>query len=136
MKKHIPSSLIAITTLIFSGCVSTNLQTYSSNKYSFQYPQNYSIEEPTESLPALVVKGEKGRIEIFKNTDFTDPVSKALGERSHEYSSSGVEEFESQYVPKEKLKVNDYDIWIFYLAPDDQTKNELNNIVKSITISR
>jgi hypothetical protein len=135
MKKHIPSTLITITTLIFSGCGSTNFQTYSSSKYTFVYPKSYSIEEPTESLPALIVRGEKGRIEIFKNADFPDPVSKTLGERSHEYSSSGIEEFESQYVPKEKLKVNDYDIWTFYLENDEPTKNELNKIVKSIVSS-
>ena len=132
MYKFLKLSLLLAAILLLIGCASANSQTYSSDKYTFEYPKTYSIEEPTESLPVLVVRGEKGRVEIFKNADFNDPVSKALGERSHEYSSSGIEEFEYQYVPKEKLKVNDYDIWIFYLEGDEQTKNELKNIVKSL----
>lgn len=115
--------LISATFLI--GCTSKNLQTYSSNQYSFQYPDSYLIEEPTESLNALIIRGDNGRVEIFKNTDFD-------GERLHGYSGSGIEEFEAKLVPKEKLKIDDYNVWLFYTENDRQTKEEVHTIFESI----
>jgi len=122
MNKILKLLFIFISITIFAGCQSTNLQTYSSNQYTFQYPNTYLIEEPTQSFPALIVRGSKGRIEIFKNT----------GERSHNYSSSGLEEYETDYVPKEKSKIGGYDVWLFYQKDDEQTKDEIRNIFTSI----
>lgn len=123
---------IFISITMLTGCQSTNLQTHSFNQYTFQYPNTYLIEEPTESFPVLVVRGNKGRVEIFKNTDFNDPVSKVIVERTHGYSSSGLEKYEANYVPKEKYEIDDYDVWLFYQAGDEETKNEIQDIFMSI----
>lgn len=110
---------------MLAGCQSTNLQTYSFDQYTFKYPNTYQIEEPTESFPVLAIRGNKGRVEIFKNTDFN-------GERTHGYSSSGLEEYEANYVPKKRYKIDDYDVWLFYQESDKQTKSETQNIFTSI----
>ncbi len=104
-----------------------NLKNYSSKYYTFQYPKSYSIEEPTESSRVLAIRGEKGRIEIFKMNDFS-------GERITGASSTGFEEFEYKYTPKMKYIIEDYAIWIFYLAKDQETEEELNNIYNSFKL--
>ncbi len=112
---------------MFIGCKPTNLETYSSENLTFQHPKSYSITEPTESSKTLVINGENGRIEIFKMNDFD-------GERITGASSTGFEEFEYKYTPKKKYEIEDYSIWIFHLADDKQTAEELNNIYNSLKI--
>ena len=114
---------IFLIILIFTGCQNTNLETYSSNQYSFNYQNSYSILEEEN---VLTIQGEKGRIEIFNADDFD-------GERIHGYSSSGLEEFEYKFVAKEKLTKESYSIWLFYMQDDEETAKELKNIYKSIT---
>lgn len=126
-------TLIFLSSPLLTGCQSENLQTYLSNNYSLQYPNTYTIEEATESSPFLTIQGEKGRVEIFKHSDFDDPLSTDEG-KSHDYSSSGLDEYEAKLVPKEKLKIDGYDVWLFYLKNDEQTKMELRNIYESIEV--
>lgn len=102
----------------------TNLKTYSSKEYTFQYPESYSIEEPTELSKVLVISGERGRAEIFRMDDFGE-------ERIIGASSTGFEEFEYKYKPKKEYTIDDYTIWIFYLANDKETEEELNNTYNS-----
>jgi len=102
---------------------------YSSKNYTFQYPKSYSIEEPTESSKVLVISGENGRIEIFKMNDFG-------GGRITGASSTGFEKFEYKYTPKMKYEIEDYTIWIFYLANDKKTEEELNSIYNSFKIKK
>jgi len=135
MGKLLQSLIIFLSIIIFSGCQSENLKIYSSDKYSFKYPSTYLIKEANEFFPALTVKGNKGRIEIFNKNDFQDPLSLALGERAHDYSSSGLEEFEAEYVPKNKYKKGEFGIWLFYKENDKTTKKELQDIFKSIKIN-
>jgi undecaprenyl pyrophosphate synthase len=120
-------SLIFILTIVIYKPM--NIETYSSENYTFQYPKSYSIEEPTESSKVLIISGKNGRIEIFKMNDFG-------GERITGASSTGFEEFEYKYKPKKEYKIEDYTIWIFYLTNDKETEEELNNIYNSFRIKK
>ena len=106
------------------------MKTYSSNDYAFQYPATYSLKEPTQSSPVLVIEGENGRVEIFKSSNFGE-----LG-CIHGFSSSGLEIHEAKHVPKEKLSVEDYELWLFYLKDDEGTKHEVQTIAGSLILHR
>ena len=121
MKFH----FLIISILIFTGCQNANLGTYSSDQYNFNYPNTYSISEDDN---VLIIQGEKGRFEIFNVDDFD-------GERIHGYSSSGLEEFEYKFVPKEKLNKEPFTIWLFYMEDDEETKEKLQKIYESIEIN-
>ena len=48
--------------------IQSDLETYSSEKYSFNYPNGYTITLPTQSFPALTI--EKARnIRIMRGVD-------------------------------------------------------------------
>ncbi len=120
MKFH----FLIISILILTGCQNINLETYSSDQYSFQYQDTYSILEDEN---VLTIQGEQGRAEIFNPNDFD-------GERIHGYSSSGLEEFEYKFVPKEKLTKEPFTIWLFYMEGDEETKKAVQKIYESIEI--
>ncbi len=126
MKKSFTSILVIISILIFTGCQRTKPELYSSEEYNFEYPVNYIISTNNDNV--LVVQGETGRVEIFDTNDFE-------GERIHGYSSSGLEEFEYEFVPKLKLSKENYSIWLFYMEEDLETKKEIERIYNSFTIN-
>ncbi len=107
---------------------------YTSAKYGFQYPQGYVVEESKELPLVLIVRGSKGRVEIFKNADFKDPITKKEGVRSHGYSSSGLDEYEAELVPKEKLDIGGHGVWLFYRKDDTQTREEVRKIFASLQV--
>lgn len=121
-KKLLIGAVSSIMLLV--GCQSEKLEIYSSDEYSLEYPSSYSVEEANESFKALTVRGEKGRVEIFKMNDFGDRPSGFTGEETQEDIDD--------YVPKEQLKVADYDVWLFYSENDAQTKSEVQDIAESI----
>jgi len=127
MNKLIVFSFIFISTIF--TCRPMNLKTYSSEYYTFSYPKPYKVKEPTESSKVLAVKGKRGRVEIFKMDDFG-------GERITGLSSTGYEEYEYKFTPKEQYLIEDYTIWIFYLANDNETKEELKNIYTSFKLKK
>jgi hypothetical protein len=132
MKNFAKQSIFTLLIITIVGCQSSNLETYQSKEYQFQYPHSYSIIEPTSESPVLVVTGENSRVEIFKDSDFdTDP----LGERFHPYSSSGEDIFEAELVPKEKLNSGSYTLWLFYLENDEQSQNDTQAIFESFQIN-
>lgn len=105
-----------------------NPKTYSSNKYSFQYPRTYSVEEEEYNDKIVtIIKGEKGRVEIFKMGDF-------WWERIIWASSTWFEKYEYKFKPKKKYEVGDYTIWIFYLEGDTKTESECSEIYSSFTL--
>lgn len=111
--------------------IQSDLETYSSEKYSFNYPNGYTITLPTQSFPALTIeKARNKRMEIFQMKDF--------GDRPWGFSGGETEEEIDGYVPKETLTVGSgdkqYDVWLFYSENDSQTKKELNAIFDSIVI--
>lgn len=110
------------TLFILSAC---NLQSYSNDQYTIDYPEEYTIQEPSPDYDVLTIRGKKGRIEIFKAKDEI---------RIHGYSSSGLEEYEAEYVPKEKLSHDGYSIWLFYNKNDEDAQEELQEIADSFEI--
>lgn len=110
------------------------IKKYSSARYGFQYSAGYDVEESKELPFVLVVRGSKGRVEIFKNSDFKDPLTKKEGVRSHGYSSSGFDEYEAELVPKEKLDIGGHGVWLFYRKDDVQTMEEVRKIFASLQV--
>ena len=117
-----------------------NLKNYSSSEYSFLYPEGYFVEEKKEYISGnknvsfLVIKNKKdpsSRVEIFNISDFEESSFKGPFSGA---SSTGLEEFEYRFTPKIKYEIGDFGIWIFYLASDLQTKEELKMIYKSFKI--
>lgn len=45
---------------------------YTGSEYEFRYPSDYTIEEPTDSFKALVIRGPEGSLEIFDTADFAE----------------------------------------------------------------
>lgn len=103
--------------LIYLLYVANSCQTYDGEVYSFEYPNEYFIEHQDNGI--LIVEGKNGRAEIFKKEE---------EERVHGFSSSGAEEFEKEFVPKEKLAVDDYEILLFYEEGDEGTAQALRRI--------
>ncbi|MBD3156370.1 hypothetical protein GF369_00935 [Candidatus Peregrinibacteria bacterium] len=103
--------------LIYLFYIANSSQTYDGEMYSFEYPNEYFIEHENGGI--LIVEGKNGRVEIFKKEE----------ERVHGFSSTGIEEFEKELVPKEKLVVDDYEFWLFYENGDDVTAQVLGDIL-------
>ena len=79
------------------------------------------------SFPVLTIrKGELGRVEIFQMSDFED--------RPFGFTGEETQEDIDQYLPKETLEVNGYDVWLFYGEQDAETQQELQDIVESIKV--
>lgn len=116
-------TLIILSALILLGCQ----QTYTLENFTVEYPENYSIVESTSQEEPTIIEGENGKIEIYDTNNFDTEII-------HGYSSSGLEEYEAILVPKEKITKENYEIWLYYIADDDQTKTELQNIADSIII--
>lgn len=108
-----------------------DLETYSSEKYSFKYPQGYTVTLATQSFYALTIeKARNKRVEIFQMKDF--------GDRPWGFGGTETQEEIDGYVPKETLSVGtgdkQYDVWLFYSENDSQTKSEVKAIVDSIVV--
>lgn len=127
-----------------SPSIKSDSQTYSSEKFSFQYPQGYFVQEASSSFRALTVRkaaskkeadekkdvASKNRLEIFQMKDF--------GDRPWGFEGTETQEDIDGYVPKEQLTVGTgdkkYDVWLYYSENDSQIKNELRTIFDSIVI--
>lgn len=128
-------SIISIVAFLLAGCSQqANLSQYASESYTFQYPEGYTVVPATQSFRALTVeKARNKRLEIFQMSDF--------GERpwgfAPEEGEISQEEIDG-YVPREMLTVgegeNAYDVWLFYSEDDEEIRNDLQMIFKSIKI--
>ena len=140
-------SIISIAAFLLAGCsqatdqglitdvnIDANLLEYIAESYTFQYPEGYTVVPATQSFHALIVeKARNKRLEIFKMSDF--------GERPWGFEPEEGEISQAEidgYVPREMLTVksgeNAYDVWLFYGEDDEETKNDLQIIFKSIEI--
>lgn len=104
---------------------------YSSEEYSFSYPNGYAITLPTQSFPALTVeKARNKRVEIFQMEDF--------GDRPWGFDGTETQEDIDGYVPKETLTVGggskQYDVWLFYSENDTRVRDETRAIFESIVV--
>lgn len=110
--------------------ISSDLETYSSEKYSFNYPNSYSVTLPTQAFQVLSVeKARNKRVEIFQMKEF--------GGRGWIENVNTPEEADRD-IPKETLTVGSgdkqYDVWLFYSENDNLTKKELKAIFDSIVV--
>ncbi len=113
----------------FETTAQSDLETYSSEKYSFKYSNGYKIDDSNEYV--LYLTKEKNRkLVIFQ------------AKEGH-YGEGGIQlgapqEQIDQEVPKEQLTVgsgeNEYDIWIYYSKDDATAEGELDAIFNSITV--
>jgi hypothetical protein len=111
--------------------IQPDLETYSSEIYSFNYPTGYTITLPSQSFPVLIIeKARNKRVEIFQMKDF--------GDRPWGFSGGETQEEIDGYMPKETLIVGigdkEYNVWLYYSENDSQTIKELNSIIDSIVI--
>lgn len=120
-KKLLTVTLTSI--LLLTACQSAKLATYTSDSYTFEYPFSFTIEEATESFPALTVRGDSGRVEIFKMSDF--------GDRPFGFSGEETQEELDIYVPKEQFETEGYSVWLFY---DENSSGEVKAIADSLQV--
>ena len=104
----------------------SNLETYSSDEYSFTYPNDYTITLPKLGFPVLTIyKADNKRMEIFQMEDF--------GDRPFGFSGTETQEEIDGYLPKVKIAMrsggHQYDIWLFYSEGDQETIEELYSII-------
>jgi hypothetical protein len=114
--------------------------TYSSPNLSLQYPDGYAVVKATNAFPALTIKSDAGRIEIFRAKDFPG------GDRSFGLKDPIVTQSETDNnIPKEfktamtsptDSKVQPYSVWIYYGAGDDATKAVLDQAAASIKVAK
>ena len=122
MKRLLILSFLFSILLLTSCNKKEKLEEYSSDNFSIKYPSTYSIVDKDDAT--ITVKNELGRIEIFKKDYSEDfPI--------HGYSSSGLEEFEKELVPKTELSKANYTMWLYYEKEDLTTKKELEEIYNS-----
>lgn len=111
-------------------------ETYASSNLSIQYPRGYEVVKASSSFPALTIKSDKGRIEIFRMKDFPN------GDRPFGFEDADVSQAElDQYIPKEfksaaaaDPKAKPYSVWIYYGDGDETTKALLDQAVSSIKV--
>ncbi len=116
------------------------LDTYTSPNLSLQYPDGYTVVKATASFPALTIKSDKGRLEIFRMKDFPGGIRPAgCGATAMGMSDEDID----KYCPKDMLttgiddtnsKVFPYNVWLYYNYADQQTKAIFDQIVASIKV--
>ncbi len=104
------------------------MQTYSDENYSFEYPQNYQIKEEIEPERIDVI-GENGKLSIFQ-------LKSPSGERVTELGFGGTD---PENIP-EKMKIiiknkqDWFDVWLYYDPSNETTEEELLAIYNSIEL--
>lgn len=147
------SSKQAESNIVTQPTTQAVMKTYSSEKYSFEYPKEYSVSstggeiiktysnkgkmETTKSNTYIltVSKGDTTKLEIFKASEY--PVDRAAfgfsGEETSAEADAYVKDVSSRSA-KEYLKVGSYDVWLYYSENDNQAKKEVKAIFDSIVV--
>jgi hypothetical protein len=116
--------------------------TYSSPNLSLQYPDGYTVVKATNAFPALTIKSDKGRIEIFRMKDFPSGVrdagcgASATGMSDVEIDSNCPKDMLTTGVDYTNSNVFPYNLWLYYGNADTQTKAVLDEIVASIKVAK
>lgn len=129
-KKWIISIFAIFLAIVLSANLLITHETFESKSISIKYPKDYYVSEYTDRDSLIIIEDEEDggeRIEIY-DTDQYD------FDLIHGFSSSGLEEFESELVPKEKITKEHFEIWLFYNKDSIETKNTFHEIVESIKI--
>lgn len=110
--------------------IKVNMNTYSSDKYSFQYPRYYyaMYQGDAEPLTITMVNNENKRLVIFETTGNKPKV--------WDYDGTPSQEEIDKNVPKEKFTIGTgdkkYDVWLYYPKGDDTEKKVQETIFHSI----
>lgn len=103
------------------------MQTYSDENYSFEYPQNYQIKKEIEPERIDVV-GENGKLSIFQ-------AKSPSGERVTQFGFGGTD---PENIPKKMRDIKNeqtwFDVWLYYDASDKTTEEELLAIYETIEL--
>ncbi len=111
--------------------------TYASPNISLQYPDGYTVTKATSAFPALTIKSQQGRIEIFRMKDFPG------GDRPFGFEDANVTQADlDNYIPKEfktapnpaDPKVAPYNVWVYYGTGDTATKALLDQAAATIKV--
>jgi len=118
---------------VMEGSSMAGWTTYASPEYTFQYPPTYTVEPATDSYRVLKLRGERGRIELWKFSDLpdraidfgdTNPTPEQLN------ASLPQQEWDVRTSDVENGKIFNYVLWLFYT--DDETRDELQHIANTI----
>jgi|GEM_PF-4165911 len=113
---------------------------YASPNLTLQYPDGYAVVKATNAFPALTIKSDKGRIEIFRAKDFPggdrvfglkDPIV-----TQDEIDNNIPKEFKTASLAPENSKVQPYSVWIYYGTGDETTKAILDQAVGTIKVAK
>jgi hypothetical protein len=116
--------------------------TYASSNISLQYPSDYTAVKATADFPALTIKSDKGRIEIFRMKDFPRGVrypaigatAMGMGGYDAELDANNPKDVLATNIDYTNSSVFPYNIWVYYSDADTQTKAVLDEIVASIKV--
>jgi hypothetical protein len=99
---------------------------YSSKNLTLMYPETFEVVKATASFPALSIKSDKGRVEIFRMNDFGGSRKVGTGDEGlpKEAMIAGV--------PLEQSAIQPYDVWIYHAPGDEQSKAVFSAIANSI----
>lgn len=104
---------------------------YSAEGYSVEIPQGWQVVKPSPAFRVLNIMKGSNRIEIFKLSDFD-------GNREFNFTGKETAEEVDSNVPKEFLTIgtgaNQYNVWLYYLTDDEEGKEMLKDIYKSIDV--
>lgn len=104
---------------------------YSGEAYSVEIPNGWQVVKPSPAFRVLSIMKGSNRIEIFKLSDFD-------GNREFNFTGKETAEEVDSNVPKEFLTigtgVNQYNVWLYYLTEDEEGKEMLKDIYKSIEV--
>lgn len=104
---------------------------YQGEGYAVEYPKGWQVVKPSPAFRVLSIMKDSNRIEIFKLSDFD-------GNREFNFTGKETAEEVDSNVPKEFLTIgtgaNQYNVWLFYLTDDEEGKDMLHDIYKSIEV--
>lgn len=104
---------------------------YQGEGYAVEYPNGWQVVKPSPAFRVLSIMKDSNRIEIFKLSDFD-------GNREFNFTGKETAEEVDSNVPKEFLTIgtgaNQYNVWLFYLTDDEEGKDMLHDIYKSIEV--
>lgn len=113
------------------------LTTYSSEKYSFKYPEEYKVTEDGKGDTYILTVSGSGnsKLEIFKANEYLvdRTVIGFSGEETPEEAEAYIKQVQASRA-KEYLKVDNYNVLLYYSENDSVTKKELMRIFDSIVI--
>lgn len=96
----------------------------------FTYPKNYIVSDGKDSQQWIFLEKKDpaaiARIEIFRMEDFDEP--------RFAFAETESQKDTDEHVPKQRLREDGFDIWIFYEKDDVKVRDELYEIVKTIVI--